>query len=171
MTSSSPCHDLLAGHSGASRARQTAATSLRRSRRREYFFRVAEQLRIHLPPSRPVTVLVGRQLSDRDGDCSIVRGEFQIRVCKSLNEVEAIECLLHEWAHAISWEACLGTAAKSRGLSADEFDRLAHGPKWGIAYSKVYLCFTSEIVLTIQVEDLNAARPEGRRSRRKGGTK
>ena len=148
------------------RARRTAATSLRRSKRREYFFRVAEQLRIHLPPSRPVTVLVGRQLSDRYGDCSIVRGTFQIRVCKSLNEAVAIECLLHEWAHALSWRACVGTAAKSRSLAPHEFDRLGHGAPWGLAYSKVYLRFTSEIVLTLQVEDLNAAVARRRRGRR-----
>jgi hypothetical protein len=148
------------------RARRTPTFSLRRSKGREYFFRVVEQLRIHLPPSRPVTVLAGRQLSDRDGDCSIVRGEFQIRVCKSLNEAEAIECLLHEWAHALSWRACVGTAAKSRSLAPHEFDRLVHGAPWGLAYSKVYLCFTSEIVLTIQVEDLNAEVARRRRGRR-----
>jgi hypothetical protein len=148
------------------RARRTPTTSLRRSKGREYFFRVVEQLRIHLPPSRPVTVLVGRQLSDRYGDCSIVRGAFQIRVCKLLNEAVAIECLLHEWAHALSWRACVGTAAKSRSLAPHEFDRLSHGAPWGLAYSKVYLCFTSEIVLTLQVEDLNAEVARRRRSRR-----
>ena len=148
------------------RPRRTATTSLRRSKRREYFLRVVEQLRIHLPPSRPVTVLVGRQLSDRDGDCSIVRGKFQIRVCKSLNEAEAIECLLHEWAHALSWRACVGTAAKSRSLAPHEFDRLAHGAPWGLAYSRVYFCFKSEILLTIQAEDLNAAVARGRRGHR-----
>lgn len=148
------------------RARRTATTSLRRSKGRAYFLRVVEQLRSHLPPSRPVTVLVGRQLSDRDGDCSIVRGKFQIRVCKSLNEAEAIECLLHEWAHALSWRACVGTAAKSRSLAPHEFDRLGHGAPWGLAYSKAYLCFTSEIVLTLQAEDLNAAVVRRRRGRR-----
>lgn len=162
MTSSSRCHDLRAGHSGASRAAQIATTPLRRTNARDYFFRVVEQLKIQLPPSRPVTVLAGRQLPN-DGDCSLAREKFRIRVSRELNESEAVDVLLHEWAHALSWEACLGTAAKSRSLSPDEFDRLAHGPKWGLAFSRVYLCFTSEIVLKLQAEDFNAAAARGRR--------
>lgn len=163
MTSSSRCHDLRAGHSGASRAGRTAATPLRRSHGREYFFRVVEQLKIHLPASRPVIVLAGRQLSKKDGDCCVFRGKFRIRVSRELNESEAVDVLLHEWAHALSWEACVGKVAHSRSISDHEFERLAHGPKWGLAFSRVYLCFTSEIVLTIQVEDLNAAVARGRR--------
>jgi hypothetical protein len=145
------------------RAAQLAFTPLRRTHDRDYFFRVVEQLKIHLPPSRPVTVLTGRQLSKKDGDCCVVRGKFQIRVSRELNESEAVDVLLHEWAHALSWEACVGKAAKSRSISDYEFERLAHGPKWGLAFSRVYLCFTSEIALTLQAEDLNAAVARGRR--------
>ncbi len=145
------------------RAAQLAFTPLRRTHDRDYFFRVVEQLKIHLPPSRPVIVLAGRQLAN-DGDCSVVRGKFQIRVSRELNEAEAVDVLLHEWAHALSWEACVGKAAKSRSISDYEFERLAHGPKWGLAFSRVYTCFTSEIVLTFQAEDLNAAV-----GRRRGG--
>ncbi|NQW48777.1 MAG: hypothetical protein HQ464_13540 [Planctomycetes bacterium] len=148
------------------RARRTATTSLRRSKRREYFFRVAEQLRIHLPASRPVIVLAGRQLSKKDGDCCVDRGKFQIRVSRQLNESDAVDVLLHEWAHALSWEACVGKVAYSRSISDHEFDRLSHGPKWGLAFSRVYLCFTSEIALTLQAEDLNAAVARRRRGRR-----
>lgn len=148
------------------RAAQLAFTPLRRTCDRDYFFRVVEQLKIHLPPSRPVTVLTGRQLSKKDGDCCMVRGKFQIRVSRELNESEAVDVLLHEWAHALSWEACVGKAAKSRSISDYEFERLAHGPKWGLAFSRVYLCFTSEIVLTLQAEDLNAAAACGRRGGR-----
>jgi len=151
---------------GCRRAAQLAFTPLRRTHDRDYFFRVVEQLKIHLPPSRPVTVLTGRQLSKKDGDCCVVRGKFRIRVSRELNESEAVDVLLHEWAHALSWEACVGKAAKSRSISDYEFERLAHGPKWGLAFSRVYLCFTSEIALTLQAEDLNAAVARGRRRRR-----
>lgn len=164
MTSSSRCHDLRAGHSGASRAAQIATTPLRHTHARDYFFRVVEQLKIHLPPSRPVTVLAGRQLTN-DGDCGVVRGKFRIRVSRELNESEAVDVLLHEWAHALSWEACVGKVAHSRSVSDHEFERLAHGPKWGLAFSRVYLCFTSEIALMLQAEDLNAAAARGRRGR------
>lgn len=146
------------------RANRITANPRRRAHGRELFFRVAEQLKRHLPPNRPVIVLTGRQLPKICGDCSIVRGKFQIRVSRDLNESEAIDCLLHEWAHALSWDVCVGKAAKSRSIPDHELDRLSHGPKWGIAYSKVYWCFTSEIVPTIQVEDLNAAV-----ARRRGG--
>jgi hypothetical protein len=54
--------------------------------------------------------------------------------------------------------------AKDWSVPDHEFDRLSHGPKWGLAYSKVYLCFTSEILLTLQAEALNAAV-----ARRRGG--
>ena len=151
-------------HSRTHRAAQVAFTPLRRTHARDYFVRVVEQLKIHLPPGRPVTVLAGRQLTN-DGDCSIVRGKFQIRVSRDLNESEAIDCLLHEWAHCLSWDVCVGKVAKDWSVPDHEFDRLSHGPKWGLAYSKVYLCFTSEILLTLQAEDLNAAAARGRRGR------
>ena len=122
---------------------------------RRYFRRVVEQLKLHLPPSRPVIVLAGKQLSKKDGDCGVVCGKFQIRVSRDLNESQAIDVLLHEWAHALSWEACVGKVAKSRSISDYHFDRLAHGPKWGLAYSEVYLCYTGVIVLNLQAEDLN----------------
>lgn len=113
-----------------------------------------------------MTVLTGRQLSKKKGDCCAARGKFQIRVSRELNESEAVDVLLHEWAHALSWEACVGKVAYSRSISDHEFEQLAHGPKWGLAFSRVYLCFTSEIVLTLQAEDLNAAVARGRRGRR-----
>lgn len=148
------------------RANQITATPRRRVHGRVFFSRVVEQLKRHLPPNRPVTVLASRQLSKRSGDCSIVRGKFQIRVSRDLNESEAIDCLLHEWAHARSWDACVGKAAKSRNISYHEFDRLSHGPKWGIAYSEVYWYFASEILLTLQAEALNAEVARRRRGRR-----
>ena len=123
---------------------------------RRFFFRVVEQLKIHLPPRRPVVVMTGRQFSKKDGDCCVIRGKFQIRVSRQLNESEAVDVLLHEWAHALSWDTRVDTAAKSRNVSEYEFDRLAHGPKWGLAYSKVYQCFVGTIMPHLECEDLNA---------------
>jgi hypothetical protein len=103
-----------------------------------------------------VVVLAGRQLAARDGDCRIVRGKFQIRVSRELNESEAIDVLIHEWAHTLSWDVCVGKVAYSRSISDYEFDRLAHGPKWGLAYSKVYRCLTGTIMPQLRREDRNA---------------
>ncbi len=166
MKPSSRRRDAASGHSHASHAAQIGATPLRRTQGREYLFRVVEQLKRHLPPSRPLTVLAGRQLSKKDGDCCVARGKLQIRVSRELNESQALDVLLHEWAHALSWEACVGKVAYSRRISDYEFDRLAHGPKWGLAYSEVYLCFMSEIVPSLRAEDLNAAAARGRGGRR-----
>ncbi|MBM4013113.1 MAG: SprT family zinc-dependent metalloprotease [Planctomycetes bacterium] len=166
MNSLRPRRHPASGDLLAHQAAQIASTPQRRTRGRDYFFRVVEQLTIHLPLSRPVNVLTGRQLSKKDGDCCVARGKFRIRVSRDLNESEAVDVLLHEWAHALSWEACVGKVAHSRSISDRDFERLAHGPMWGLAFSRVYLCFTSEIALTLRAEDLNAASASGRRGRR-----
>ena len=133
-----------------------SAASLARKPDRRFFFRVVEQLKIHLPPRRPVVVMTGRQFSKKDGDCCVIRGKFQIRVSRQLNESEAVDVLLHEWAHALSWDTCGDMSVQGRRLSKYEFDRLTHGPKWGLAYSKVYQCFVGTIMPHLECEDLNA---------------
>jgi hypothetical protein len=134
---------------------RTATVRARKSDRR-FFFRVVEQLKIHLPPRRPVVVLTGRQFSTKHGDCGLIDHRFQIRVSRELNESQAVDVLLHEWAHALSWETCDDMAVKGRKLSKYEFDRLTHGSKWGLAYSKVYQCFVGTIMPQLECEDLNA---------------
>jgi hypothetical protein len=149
------------------RAARTSSTQARKHDR-QLFFRIVEQLKLRMPPSRPVVVLAGRQLAARDGDCGIVRGQFQIRVSRNLNEPAAIDVLIHEWAHALSREVCVGKVAHSRSISDYEFDRLAHGPKWGLAYSKVYRCVTGTIMPQLTCEGRNAEvlhRKGGRRRR------
>jgi len=137
----------------------TTRTATVRARKpgRRFFIRVVEQLKIHLPPRRPVVVLAGRQFSTKHGDCGLDDYRFRIRVSRELNESQAVDVLLHEWAHALSWDTRVDTAAKSRSVSEYEFDRLAHGPKWGLAYSKVYQCFVGTIIPHLECDDLNAA--------------
>jgi hypothetical protein len=123
---------------------------------RRFFIRVLEQLTIHLPPRRPVVVLTGRQFSTKHGDCGLIDFRFRIRVSRELNESQAVDVLLHEWAHALSWDTCGDMSVQGRRLSKYEFDRLTHGPKWGLAYSKVYHCFVGTIMPHLECEDLNA---------------
>jgi hypothetical protein len=127
-----------------------------RTHDRQYFRRVVEHLKQLLPPNRPVFVLTGRHLPRKDGDCSIVGRKFRIRISRELGLSQAVDVLLHEWAHALSWDACVGKTANSRKVSDYEFERLAHGPKWGVAYSKVYLCFLYDIEPCVLAESLNA---------------
>lgn len=147
--------------SGRTPAARSSAAAKPAERNRRYLFRIVEKLNIYLPPPRPVVVLTGRHLSGKDGDCCVNGRTFQIRVAKELPLPQAIDALLHEWAHALSWDACVGKVANNRSIPDYEFDRLAHGPKWGIAYSKVYLCFTSEIEPLLRAENFNAAMLKG----------
>jgi len=134
-----------------------SAASLARKPDRRFFFRVVEQLKIQLPSTRPVVVLAGRQFSTKHGDCGLIDYRFRIRVSRELNESQAVDVLLHEWAHALSWDTCGDMSVQGRRLSKYEFDRLTHGPNWGLAYSKVYQCFVGTIMPHIECEDCNAA--------------
>ncbi len=62
---------------------------------------------------------------EHDGECQRRRGRYHIRIKKHLPEYYAIDVLMHETAHVLSW--------------ATEKD--LHGPLWGRAYSTVYRTF------------------------------
>lgn len=57
-----------------------------------------------------------------DGDCAFIKDKFIIRIEKSLPAHNAIDVLVHELAHILSWET----------------EKDIHGPNWGKAYSYVY---------------------------------
>jgi hypothetical protein len=73
------------------------------------------------------------------GTC-LRRGKlFEIRINSSINEDMAIESLIHEYAHALSWSH-LNDKMEEEELSW-------HGPAWGVAYSQVYQvyeCFITQ---------------------------
>lgn len=60
-----------------------------------------------------------------DGFCMFKNGLFKISICNQLKESEAIDALLHEFAHCLSWEK----------------EKNEHGLQWGKAYSIVYRAF------------------------------
>ncbi len=68
--------------------------------------------------------------SKNDGDCQLKTRDgsryFLIRINKTLPEYYAIDVLLHEIGHCISWDE-----------NAEEM----HGASWGEAYSMVYRKF------------------------------
>jgi len=85
-------------------------------------------LKQHLIECYPkLSIKVARsQISKKfDGYCTFKNGTFFIYVCKHLTEPQAIDVLLHEFAHCLSWEK-----------GANE-----HGLHWGKAYSVVYRKF------------------------------
>lgn len=71
----------------------------------------------------------------KDGYCTKIGDEFQIRINKELSESGAIDALLHEWAHARCWSHL------HDALNHDDFQKHAHDASWGVAYSEVYRIF------------------------------
>lgn len=57
------------------------------------------------------------------GDCVYYRKKYYIRIEKSLPEISAMDVLVHEVAHSISWH----------GRDKDD-----HGPEWGRAFARIY---------------------------------
>lgn len=90
--------------------------------------RAVKLLATKCPAPLPVKVRRVKTASDLDGDCNHRDTYFYIRINRTLAEHEAIDTLLHEWAHAIAWPS-----------SGD-----AHSSDWGRAYSKVYRLFLKE---------------------------
>ncbi len=94
------------------------------------FKRFIGLLKKECPPSLPVKVRRVRTPKDVDADCQQKPDHFLIRVDRTLEEHEAIEALVHEWAHALIWE-----------------HTREHTNEWGKAYSKVYRILLREILV------------------------
>ena len=90
----------------------------------EYFQEVIRFLKKECPADRPIRVRRTSTPASTYGDCSQVDAYYLIRISDQVtHEMAVIAILIHEWAHALSWEASVHEA---------------HGNQWGIAYSKVY---------------------------------
>jgi hypothetical protein len=72
------------------------------------------------------------KLNGLDGDCSLDKKRFHIRINKDIPESSAIDTLLHEWAHARAWNHLHDS------YDFDEFIECIHDASWGVAYSEVY---------------------------------
>jgi hypothetical protein len=83
------------------------------------------------PAAFPVSVRRVK-MSGLDGDCSLGKKQFFIRINRDISEASAIDTLLHEWAHAIAWNHLHDS------LDWQEFEKRSHDASWGVAYSEVY---------------------------------
>ena len=92
---------------------------------------VLRLLKQKCPADKPVRVRRVKVPKDRFGDCDQYKDYYLIRICRKLKEKQAIDILLHEYAHAISWD---------KSHSDD------HCNEWGKAYSKVYRLYLKEFV-------------------------
>lgn len=86
---------------------------------------VVRLLKEKFPLAHPVHIRRVHISANLDGDCQFKKDCFLIRINSGLSESEAIEALLHEYGHILSWN-----------VPGDE-----HGAQWGKAYSRVYRCF------------------------------
>ena len=97
----------------------------------QYYRQVVRMLKEKCPADMPVIVRRMKVPKDRYGDCSKKEDCYVIRICREISEQQAIDILIHEWAHAISWDKC----------SSEN-----HCNQWGKAYSRVYRIFLKEII-------------------------
>jgi hypothetical protein len=97
---------------------------------------LVKALRKHVPPAYPISVRRARLCKKLEGRCWKHGKKFIIEIDQKLDEARAIDVLLHEWAHARAWNHMLDTAPTD-----EVFNKLAHDPAWGVAYSEVYSAY------------------------------
>lgn len=82
------------------------------------------------PTNLPVKVRRVHLKNELDGECVKYKDFFSIKVQKDLEEHQAIEVLLHEFAHVLSWD------------ETKDF----HSKKWGEEYARVYRSYLSKFL-------------------------
>lgn len=97
------------------------------------FKQINNLLKKRLPPAYPVKIQYVKSGSGYFGYVDLKtqrngRKYFLLKISLDQCEDTAIETLMHEWAHIISWPV---------GNSWVDW-REDHGPDFGVAYSKVY---------------------------------
>ena len=87
-------------------------------------------LKARIPLAYPLDCRRAKLDDDTHGWCCRKGKKFIIRINRNLKEDLVIETLIHEYAHAISWNHL--------NDDMDSEDLMWHGPAWGVAYSQVY---------------------------------
>lgn len=90
------------------------------------FLKVLYYLRNNIEFDYPLVVRRKTLAEGYDGFCELKDGKhgkyFLITISKRLSDQLAVECLVHEISHSLSWDK----------------EKDCHGQTWGVAYSKVY---------------------------------
>ena len=111
-----------------------------------HFHGVVRGLRGLLPAAFPIIVRSARLPSDTLGCCHRTDERFVIRLADRLSQPEAVEVLLHEWAHALSWNHSLDKLAEAPDLDRDAFEDASHDGAWGLAYAKTWRLYSGVLV-------------------------
>ena len=86
------------------------------------------RLRREFPCRRRIEVrrVSGKNLRGLHGECLYQNGRFLIRINKNQSFALAVDSLLHEWAHVLTFH----------GNDTDD-----HGEEWGLAYARLYRAY------------------------------
>ena len=126
---------------GAAFPQSPAKASFLRRTDWEEFKGVLAGLRAQCPTAMPVVVRTSWLPDTILGQCVRRRHRFVVRLNDQMGEPQAVECLLHEWVHALAWNFSLDRLAKLPGVDPAEFDRACHDEAWGCAYSRVWRAY------------------------------
>jgi hypothetical protein len=97
-------------------------------------------LKKYCAPAYPISVRRTNISKKLEGRCWKTAKSFFIEIDKNLNENQAMDVLIHEWAHARAWNHMLDTA------DDETFNRLAHDAVWGVAYAEVYSVYEQKFI-------------------------
>ncbi len=106
-----------------------------------FFRRVLAHLRDTCPPAKPVIVRASNLPSTTLGECIGRPSRFVVLVNHFLTEQNAVDVLIHEWAHALSWNCLIEEQGKRNDVDDRQFQELSHDETWGCAFSKVYRAY------------------------------
>ena len=100
------------------------------------YYALLRMLKTKFPAGFPVHVRRVKLSKKLDGRCWKHGKKFFIQIDNQIDEIRAMDTLLHEWAHARAWNHRLDTA------ETDEvFNKLAHDAAWGVAFAELYSAY------------------------------
>jgi hypothetical protein len=102
------------------------------------FRSVLSDLRALCPSAMPVVVRTAWLPPTTLGECIRRPARFVIRLSNRMNQQEAIDTLIHEWAHALAWNYSLDRMARDPDVDRELFEAASHDEAWGCAYSRVW---------------------------------
>jgi len=122
-----------------------AHESLLRRPNYERFQATLAILRRECVPAYPVIVRTKALPGGIEGLTIRRRKRFVVFLDAGLTDWQAVEVLLHEWSHALSWSHALDRACDEHHagmLSAEEFHARSHDATFGIALAECYRAVT-----------------------------
>lgn len=118
-----------------------SGTSFLRRKDWHSFAATLDCLRGKCVTAQPVIVRTSWLPPDTLGECVRRKRRFVVRLNRTMNECQAVETLLHEWAHALAWNYSLDRMARDPDVDRELFEAASHDEAWGCAYSRVWRAF------------------------------